>query len=243
MPFRPATGRRQDLLEIALALFVEKGYEATSVADIVSRAGLSKGAFYHHFESREALLEALAEHFVRRSMLGIEAVLDNASLNAFEKLETCLARHRDWEPQFGPRMVAAFIAIFRPDNLLLYHRIHLAAMRIVSPILARIIAEGVADRVFDTPDAESAAEMVLLLGASTHDITGRVLAATSRAERDAALAALERRVGLIGIAADRLLGLPDGSIRFVDGDFLTVFDAALPPLSGPRLGPGRRRSA
>lgn len=53
---------RRLLIDTALSLFVSKGYEATSVQDICARASLSKGAFYHHFAGKEALLvEALEE--------------------------------------------------------------------------------------------------------------------------------------------------------------------------------------
>lgn len=241
---KPAPDRRRDILDLALALFLEKGYEATTVADIVARAGLSKGAFYHHFAAKDDLLEALAERFARQSLRGFDRLLSDPSLNAFEKLEAYLVHARNWKREMGPQVLAAFTAIFRPDNLLLYHRIHLAGMRLVAPVLTRIIAEGIADRVFDTPDAESAADMMLLLAASTHDATGRVLAANSRADREAALAALAKRIDLIGIAADRLLGLPDGSIRFADPDFVADFDCALPALAlEPGPPPRQRRRA
>jgi len=239
---KPAPDRRRDILDFALALFLEKGYETTTVADIVARAGLSKGAFYHHFAAKDDLLEALAERFARQSLRGFDRLLSDPSLNAFEKLEAYLVHARNWKREMGPQVLAAFTAIFRPDNLLLYHRIHLAGMRLVAPVLTRIIAEGIADRVFDTPDAESAADMMLLLAASTHDATGRVLAAKSRTEREAALSALAKRIDLIGIAADRLLGLPDGSIRFADADFVADFDCALPALE-PLPPPRQRRRA
>jgi AcrR family transcriptional regulator len=52
---------RRQLLEIAARLFTEHGYEATSITDVLTRAKLSRGAFYHHFESKEALFEAVLE--------------------------------------------------------------------------------------------------------------------------------------------------------------------------------------
>src|SRR4051794_6830982 len=52
---------RRHLLEIAARLFTERGYEATSITDVLERARLSRGAFYHHFQSKEALFEAVLE--------------------------------------------------------------------------------------------------------------------------------------------------------------------------------------
>jgi AcrR family transcriptional regulator len=55
---------RQQLMTAAAELFQERGYEATSVEDVAERANLSKGTFYYHFETKEALVVDL-----RRSML------------------------------------------------------------------------------------------------------------------------------------------------------------------------------
>ena len=52
--------RRQAILDTAEALFFERGYEETSVQDILDAMGLSKGGFYHHFESKMAVLEAVS---------------------------------------------------------------------------------------------------------------------------------------------------------------------------------------
>ncbi|AYH47645.1 hypothetical protein B6N31_08095 [Dickeya fangzhongdai] len=61
-------GRRsaRKLLDTAMALFAAKGVEATTVDEIVDVAGLSKGTFYHHYDSKSALLDALRAEFIRR---------------------------------------------------------------------------------------------------------------------------------------------------------------------------------
>ncbi|WP_019961103.1 TetR/AcrR family transcriptional regulator [Woodsholea maritima] len=59
---KPARGTARDaLLDAALAVFREKGYSATSVDDVCARAGVTKGAFFHHFKSKEELGQAAAE--------------------------------------------------------------------------------------------------------------------------------------------------------------------------------------
>ena len=52
--------RRQAILDTAEALFFQRGYEETSVQDILNAMGLSKGGFYHHFESKMSVLEAVS---------------------------------------------------------------------------------------------------------------------------------------------------------------------------------------
>src|SRR4051794_22839633 len=63
-PPQPAkSGARQKLLSAALALFREQGYASTSLDDLCVRAGVTKGAFFHHFRSKEALAIAAANHW------------------------------------------------------------------------------------------------------------------------------------------------------------------------------------
>ena len=64
---RRAEARPDEVLDAALDLFIEKGFAATRVEDIAVRAGLSKGAVYLYFPSKEAVLEGI----VRRAMVPI----------------------------------------------------------------------------------------------------------------------------------------------------------------------------
>jgi TetR/AcrR family transcriptional regulator, transcriptional repressor for nem operon len=57
------TGSRQKLLDASLALIREKGYTATSVDDLCEAAGVTKGAFFHHFKSKDALAVACATYW------------------------------------------------------------------------------------------------------------------------------------------------------------------------------------
>src|SRR5580658_5645856 len=56
-------GARRELLEAALSIIREKGYAATSVDELCTQAGVTKGAFFHHFRSKDALAVAAANHW------------------------------------------------------------------------------------------------------------------------------------------------------------------------------------
>ena len=53
--------RKQELLKIAYQLFVEKGYENTSIDEIIATAGIAKGTYYYYFPSKEGTLEAVID--------------------------------------------------------------------------------------------------------------------------------------------------------------------------------------
>jgi TetR/AcrR family transcriptional repressor of nem operon len=59
----PKIGTRGRLLNAAFSLIREKGYSSTSVEDLCLHAGVTKGAFFHHFKSKEALAVAAANHW------------------------------------------------------------------------------------------------------------------------------------------------------------------------------------
>lgn len=73
---------RQQILDAALLLFSERGYFSTSVHDIKRAAGLSTGAIYHHFSSKEAIAQALHEVLVARFTSLVEAACTAPSARA-----------------------------------------------------------------------------------------------------------------------------------------------------------------
>jgi AcrR family transcriptional regulator len=78
--------RRAELINCAQGLFLTRGYERTTINDVIAATGLSKGAFYHHFRSKEDLLEAIAARFARESLSFIEALQADDSLDALRRL-------------------------------------------------------------------------------------------------------------------------------------------------------------
>ena len=59
----PSGGARSKLLDAAFSIIREKGYAATSVDELCARAGVTKGAFFHHFPSKDSLAVAAVNHW------------------------------------------------------------------------------------------------------------------------------------------------------------------------------------
>jgi AcrR family transcriptional regulator len=214
--------RQGELLDCAQALFFENGYEATTVADIIERAGVSKGGFYHHFDSKEALLEALTERMTLQIVAAADDVLNAPGLTALERLNGFLARGRRWKVEAGPRLRGAFEAILKRENALLYHRLADASARIVAPILTRIIEEGVREGLFNAPDAAIVSEILLQMGHARQAIVAAAIVGLDVGESELAIEMLERRIAMEEAVMDRLLGLPPGSVRFVEPGFISA---------------------
>ncbi len=83
--------RRAELLDRAAELFLRRGYDNVSLNDLIADAGVSKGAFYHWFPSKDALVAALAERSAREAFAGVEDAVAGCGGDALARLNALLA--------------------------------------------------------------------------------------------------------------------------------------------------------
>ena len=76
--------RKEKLIQQALEVFIEKGYENTTIVDLQHRFGLTKGGMYHYFHSKEDILDAVIAYGLTQSVLELETELEKVPLE--EKL-------------------------------------------------------------------------------------------------------------------------------------------------------------
>jgi TetR/AcrR family transcriptional regulator, cholesterol catabolism regulator len=221
--------RRAELLDRASGLFLRRGYENVSLNDLITDAGISKGAFYHWFPSKEALIAALAERSAREAFAGVEHALAASGGDALDRLNAVLQAGFDVNMQTGgPEQLAAMVSLLRPENAQLYGRILTVEEGLYRPLLTRLITEGIADGIFDTFDPEGVADMIYGLAARTNSNILGVFDAADESDRDQAIDALTTRFRLHGLAVDRILGLPDGSITTLTYAQVDAMVAAFP---------------
>ena len=217
--------RRAELIAAAQALFFERGYEKTSVEEIIGRAGLSKGAFYYYFPSKEAVLAALAEQMAQESAARTQAIAEDPTLNGYERLNLFFKHSRRLKVERASEALALFEALFRPENIALYHQVLMRMSRVLVPVVADMLQQGMDDGSFLPADPQAMAEILLGLTATTHDSVAALMSAETEAAFQIAVAAFQRRWTTQGIVADRILGLPEGSIQFIEPGFAEAFFA------------------
>ncbi len=225
---KPSPARRDEILDAARQLFAEKGYDATTVSDIIARLGVSKGGFYHYFQSKEDLVEALACRFASQTAAQASHILEDDSLDSFSRLDAFLGAMRRHRMDNAVELRSAFEPLFRPENLQLFERTQRAVNEVMLPILVRIIREGVAERTFDTPDPEGAAEVIVHLTASYRPLVGQLYMTRDRAEFALLAKRLEAKVTYLATVMDRILGLPEGSITLFDSRACEMLACTMP---------------
>lgn len=206
--------RRAELIDCAQRLFLSQGYERTTINDVIQATGLSKGAFYHHYRSKEELLEAIAARFAGDSLAFTRDLRSDDGLNALQRLNRLLAMGRDWKLEHMGELKAMFTVLLSPANAVLYHRIVEAVFAVLAPALAEIIEDGKAQGLFDTGDARTAADTLLWLSNGRRPL---VVAAMATADTDveAAIEVIVTRVRAEEAIVDQILGLPAGSVQLL----------------------------
>jgi AcrR family transcriptional regulator len=213
---KPVDVRRNELIDCAQALFLTKGYESTTVADIIARAGVSKGGFYHHFLSKEDLLDALIARMTRQAIAQGEDVLGDPTLDALTKLNRFLDRSQQWKLQSAPALRAIAAVLVKPENALLYQRMIRSAIAAVAPVLSRIVEDGIREGVFDVPDVQLVAELLLTISFARQEFMAGIFAMVEAGRMNEAVAMLGQRIHREEALFDRLLGLPRGSVHLAD---------------------------
>ncbi len=224
---KSAEERREEILGVARALFMRRGYDGTSVRDVIDAIGISKGAFYHHFDSKADLLVALTEALADELTEQLSGLVDEP-LDALAKLNAYFTMIEGFKAYRVGQLIDVARAIYAPGNLVLRTTLHQQHVSRAAPILARVIAQGVEEGVFVSEDPELTALMTLRMGSHLKaDLMGPVVSGQPLVAES-----LLARVDLFARHLERMLGAPADSITIADRGFASALAAAT---SGVRL--------
>lgn len=87
---KPPEERRQELIETAKALFMEQGYEQTTVGDIVKRIGVAQGLFYYYFRSKQDIFLALVDQIIEQNIGDIAFFLRDMQVSPLDRIRNVL---------------------------------------------------------------------------------------------------------------------------------------------------------
>lgn len=150
----------QLILDVSTRLFMEKGYEYTSVQDIINHlGGLSKGAIYHHFKSKEDILVAVTDRMTAESNQMLAVIRDRTDLSGREKLKTIFKESINRPVQDDIFTVAPD---FHNNPKLLFSLLHDTIEEAAPNYILPIIEQGISDGSIKTDYPKQLAELILL---------------------------------------------------------------------------------
>jgi AcrR family transcriptional regulator len=215
--------RRDEFIDAGQQLIASKGFEQFSIDDVLASVGASKGAFYHYFDSKQALLEAVVDRIVQSAVEVVGRVVAEPGLSAVEKLHSyfsTIARYKEERREF---LVALMRVWFSDDNAIVRQKLRREQVRLITPHIAAIIRQGIAEGAFTLADPEQMARVVLSLILETGDEAGELYLARLAGEVEFEF--VRQRFATYETALERLLGVAPGALALIDEAMLrTWFD-------------------
>ena len=207
--------RRNEIIDVAQELFLTKGYENTSVQDILGGAGIAKGTFYHYFDSKMELLDSFVERLTDATLSSVEPIVDDEQMSAMQKLHAYFDTIMQWKTENRRFLMDLARVIYKDENAIYRQKMMSASLKRVAPMFAAIIEQGVEEGIYTTEYPAEISEIVFTIMRSLSESMVELLLDEDY-EGDMA-AAIERIIAAHEYAIARVLGF-DGPFELIDVD-------------------------
>ena len=217
-------GKRNAILDVAQRLIYTKGYEQMTIQDMLDDLQISKGAFYHYFDSKQAVLEAVVERMGEEALQLLRPIVHDPALPALDKLQRYLATANRWKIGQKAFFLALLRVWFTDDNAIVRQKLRATAIREIAPLLAEIIRQGIQEGVMTATYPDQVGEMIAALAQDAGETIGALILSLDPERDDMQL--VERTLAVYNDAFERILGVPADSFTIVDHQTLKEWFAS-----------------
>jgi AcrR family transcriptional regulator len=210
--------RRDAFMETAQKLVISRGYENFGVQDVIDALGASKGAFYHYFDSKQALLAAVIDSMTDAVLVEVQPILDDPARSAPDKLATMFQVIARWK-QERSELIRGFMDVWFSDaNTVVREQLRTSVSARITPVIAELLRQGEAEGSIQGHDPDHTAVVFVALMLAAGDTAGRLF--LTGAAGTAELDEVQRTLSAFGTAYERVLGVPAGSFPMIDRETL-----------------------
>ena len=206
--------RREAFLDAAQGLIQAKGYEQMSVQDVLDALDASRGAFYHYFDSKATLLEAVIDRMVVAGMATVAPIADDPNLPASEKFTRLFSGIARYKAERKELLLAIMRIWYSDDNALVRDKLRRETVRYMAPLFAKILRQGKAEGVFEVKSPDESARVLVWFLQGLQDLAGELFFA--RQAGTIAFEAVVARFAAYMEAIERILGVPAGTVTIID---------------------------
>jgi AcrR family transcriptional regulator len=208
------TAKRNEILDAAMGLVYSKGYEQMTIQDILDTLQISRGALYHYFDSKQALLEALIELSAKGAEQTLLVIALDPSLSAVQKIQSYFDISTRWKTGQKELILGALQNWYSDENTLIRQKMASTSLKYMSRLLEPIIRQGIEEEVLATAFPAEVAVMFAGVTLSLSDSLVDLMLTTNPEQRSfqKAQAFLDAYFDTI----ERILGAPAGSFKVLD---------------------------
>jgi AcrR family transcriptional regulator len=164
-----AQERRQKLITVAERLFLNQGYENTTVNQIIGSLNFAKGTYYYHFQSKEGILIAVSDKLISDTRQKLRAAHKQKEKDVLWRIREILSIFHD---DFY-RNQAIWRLVYNDNNAPLHKQVSKIGAKKLTPLLTDVLQEGMDKDLVQVPHAHETAQVLI----SLFDIFSRQLCA------------------------------------------------------------------
>lgn len=219
--------KRNQVLDVVQSLIFTKGYEQMTIQDVLDRLQMSKGAFYHYFRSKPAMLEAIVERTVDQIEQALRPVVEDPDLPALEKLRQFFARGSNWKAERKALIFPLMRVWFNDENAIVRQKVLAVGLERLGPLLGIIFHQGLREGVMNTAYPDQIGGLFFAAFQNIGEPFVKIVLSPGPAPER--LERLERIFDLYSDVLERMLGAPPGSLPIVDRESLKEWLVAPEP--------------
>ena len=206
--------RRDVFIDAAQLLIMTRGYEQFSVQDILQVSEASKGAFYHYFDSKASLLDAVVNRMADQAMAQVQPLLDDPALTAPQKLEAVFGGIARFKTERS-ELILGFMRVWgSDDNAVVRERLRRLLAKRQLALLEAIVRQGIAEGSFTSRYPDQLARVLVGLMLGMADLAMELW--IGRQEGTVTFEEVKRTFDAHLEAFERIVGARPGSLKFLD---------------------------
>ncbi|MGK0467599.1 TetR/AcrR family transcriptional regulator [Clostridium sp.] len=208
---------REKIIMTANELFLSEGFANVSIKKITDGVGIGKATFYHHFKTKENLMDIYLEDMVKHFDDNINAELENSNMTITQKIDRLfeiLISSKLENTEFNTEILNNFKTYYSISNYVYLETMEKFSLIYFAPIFSNVIREG---KLFDdTHNVDKISRMILRLSFIFSKENVAVLTANQGMDKNHIKSEIMSYAYSYRMMIERLLGLTDNSLKQID---------------------------
>lgn len=211
--------KRNEILDAALRLINARGFEQVTINDLLEELKISRGALYHYFDTKHAVLDALVDRMAADGLKSLIPIVEDAGLSAVEKLRRYFAGSAQVKDLHRGTVETLSSAWYGDGNALIRQKLIRTSLEVTAPtIIEPIIRQGVEEGSFSVRYPAQSAKVIMGIAGVVGDAVMEI-----RLDRDTDNAErrdLEALLFTYFDSIERILGASEGSLTDLTAEVL-----------------------